>query len=310
MKYDLSNLYGTQVHQIQNLSSLKRHQRSETAWILGSGPSVIKAFTDEDLLPAHDLIGTAHISLLKFPFRFLFYEPTWSSEGYSVDYGSIYLNLAEYVLHSHISTHIDDFNIGTIILNPQYPTSSRENLHPYLITLHRHSSVYLPSYFYINESTDFRIVQDLKNYINNHAGRLLNFRASIIRGLTLAYFLGYKNLNVAGLDPSATEYWYTRPESSLIFAPNVSPQIKHFCGVKGGLLSDPSPETRRCHEGELLSNTVFTFSYSFWFTIIILDKLFGPSRIPRITYFGSDPATLSAISSLNLCNRVRLAYSN
>ena len=105
----------------------------------------------------------------------------------------------------------DSFTNVNVFINPQY-----SELGMYICPNPQHS-IY-PDYFFVNESSRSSILSDLRSFRDLHkhgSKKILNFKCSVIRALSLAKSYGYHDACIVGLDPSNPGYWWYEYDSPL-----------------------------------------------------------------------------------------------
>ena len=195
---------------LNGIEELKAFKRSESICIMGNGPSAFY-FLDQ-LGPResiYDISGTSAASLQNHHVNYYFYEP-----HFCINHQGSKLSTAESVshyalhriLHHEWTAAVSVKNCSVVIPNPQIPP----NTFGYSEII-EHPEVLIPPWVFINEADDFSIIRGLRDYFtsNLYEAYILNFRASIVRQISLAIGLGYQNIYISGLDPSTIGYWYT-----------------------------------------------------------------------------------------------------
>jgi hypothetical protein len=177
---------------------------------MGNGPSAFYFLDQLKLTESiYDVSGTSAASLQNHHINFYFYEPhfCFNHHGYKLSTSE---SVSHYglsrILHHEWTAAVSVRNCSVVIPNPQIPS----NAFGYSEII-EHPEVLIPPWIFINEADDFSIVRGLRGYFmsNLYNAYILNFRASIVRQISLAIGLGYQNIYISGLDPSTIGYWYT-----------------------------------------------------------------------------------------------------
>lgn len=294
---------------VKSVSELLVFKASNIITIFGNGPSAL------DLLlkyiynsHRHDISGTSVLSLLKIPeITFYLTEPYFLLNEYielnsqeSLSNYSIHLLLT----HEWICAASKATNIKCILPNPQFPS----NQYGYIEAV-RSPFLYVPDWTFINESSDALIDHGLDIYFMQPKKlmKILNFRGSIIRQISLSFILGYRTINLVGIDPSICSYWYISDPSSILglLKDNYHERCSNLFAKMGQLLSTQS-DPRQAFGSGLHHNTIG--KYEFTRSIFVVVKKYLSHSDFSSTYFcyrGSDTQVLEILLELNLLDHPR-----
>lgn len=248
----------------------------ETIYIMGNGPS---AFLIPECLEAkginYDLSGTSAIVLQSRYPNFYWYEPHFleNGEGFKLttpaSASSYGLGM---ILHHEWTKEVSDDNVGVVIPNPQFPANGLGYMD---VTVHKKTLV--PPWFFINEISDEEITKGLKEWRRapNREDVVLNFRGSVIRQLSCAFALGYRNIYIGGLDPSVAGYWYSdRENRDRHMKQSVLSRCARVC--QSYQIALPRVAVAAPQESSLASpkNTFYDFDRSILIVLLILCRLY------------------------------------
>jgi len=198
---------------LSSVQELKRHKSQETIYIMGHGPSAFVIPQELDCKEInHDLSGTSASVFQSKYTDFYWYEPHFleNGEGFKLTTPESCSSYAlSRIMHHEWTKEVSDENVGVVIPNPQFPANELGYAD---VTIHKNTLV--PPWFFVNEISDEEISKGLRTWCRapNREDLVLNFRGSVIRQLSTAFALGYKNIYIGGLDPSISGYWYTNRE--------------------------------------------------------------------------------------------------
>lgn len=294
---------------VKSVSELLVFKASNNITIFGNGPSALPLLSKYIYnCHRHDISGTSALSLLKIPeITFYLTEPYFLMNEYieinsqeSISNYSIHLLLS----HEWICAASKATNIKCILPNPQFPS----NQHGYIETV-RSPFLHVPDWTFINESSDTLIDHGLDLYFMQpkKSMKILNFRGSIIRQISLSFILGYKTINLVGIDPSISSYWYTSDPSSILglLKDNYHETCSNLFVKLGQLLNKQSDPSQAIGSG--LDHNTFG-KYEFTRSIFVIVKKYLLHSDFSSTYFsyrGSDKQVLRILIELNLLDHPR-----
>ena len=239
--------------------------------VIANGPSALPFLVDSTVF-SKNVIGFSYQSLLQRSYYGFFWEPLPVNNPNSIEHlysfssGALNRFLLMNLVARRCAESMDENSSATIYINPQPLVKSDFLINPI------HRDVTPLKYFIVNESSDQLILEGLKQYISllqhHRASPILNLRCSVIRAISLAFLSGSAEIDIVGVDPFMTEYWFTALDEnhSLYLRYGTSLQ-KCFLEYKDVAMLKEfsrlilSSEERTKHEGEwLCGNSLLTYS--------------------------------------------------
>ncbi|ABB25062.1 hypothetical protein Syncc9902_0087 [Synechococcus sp. CC9902] len=266
--------------------NLANRQKTQKINIVGNGPSLLSSF---DLLDqSNDTLGFSALIYSKIKLRYFIFEPLFAlnnDDKESSEFKRVN-NLLDTIFCSQIGSIIDKHEATdvTYFVNNQVIT----NQYGY-ISFPKKKKLYLPTYFYINESTDSAMLYCLKKYIESKTSDPLNFRGSMNRAISIAYLMNYQCINIFGLDPSTPLSWYHEDERDKILQKEIV-VTDYFNAWRDMRIKNLKEFDVRKSEFSLIK--------SLFYTIYVMNKLFKAKglNIPKINIVTSDPIVINCCS--------------
>lgn len=193
----------------------------ETVVICLNGPNILDVIQKVSAIHADFIcMGSGILNRFIKP-KYYFFEPSCSLEHQqrtrqSYDpYNAMFLVLEP--LQVNTLVHRSRTENISIIRNPQ-------NLPSYFMMPPSNLKHYIPSkWFYCDESTFISGNRSAQKYLIQecwNSNILLNYRCTLIKAFSLALTLGYRNIYIAGFNPSSPHHWFTNN-------PRMAAEISH-----------------------------------------------------------------------------------
>lgn len=194
-----------EINVLNNNEELKLAKKKNCCLIMGNGPSA-KTFLKGFNKDSFDIIGFSYLALTNTIPNFYFFEPLTIHNGNYLKWKG-YLN-RQIALHKLRDMQIKElkkqkFEQTHLLVNPQFCFDDYgfweqgSNL-----------KLCLPKYNIVNERTGSSILSGIRQQIRCE-DHLLNLKGSLIRAISLAFYLSYDEIWIVGNDPSINNYWYT-----------------------------------------------------------------------------------------------------
>jgi hypothetical protein len=265
---------------LPSVNHLERFRKQDSIYVMGNGPS---AFVIPEMMEARnkpfDVSGTSAAVFQERKLTFYWYEPHFlqNAEGFSLSCPESCSSYAlARILHHEWTQHATSESSDVLIPSPQIPSNS----HGYS-EVPTHECILIPPWHFVNEINDIAILQGLKSYFKTDAKNrtILNFRGSVIRQLSTAFALGYKQIYLGGLDPSTKGYWYTdktlRDKHVKASAMSRIQQVLASYEISLQKVEGAAPSESSLAGPE---NTYFDFERSIIFIVILLCKAYPGSQ--------------------------------
>lgn len=198
-----------EINVLRSNKELKLAKNRDYCLIIGNGPSA-KKYLKGLARDKFDIIGFSYLALTNTRPNFYFFEPLTIQNNNYLEWKG-YLN-RQIALHMLRGMQIKElkkrkFEQTQLLVNPQFCFDNYgfweqgSNL-----------KLCLPKYNIVNEETGFSILSGMRQQVMGEH-HLLNLRGSLIRAVSLAFYLQYEEIWIVGNDPSISNYWYTDKEA-------------------------------------------------------------------------------------------------
>ena len=190
-------------------------KNSDSALILLNGPNLdlwLSQKANASKIGLCDVFGFSTLALTSIPLDFFLYEPYHlPSLKERIELEDIYEQIglcAGALTEKILSEKIAKSSSPKIYHNPPSCIESDKEMRTYY-----RNGIY-PNYYFVDELDQFTTIRSLRYYFmsGQHLVRPLNYRCSMIRSISLCTLMGYKDITIAGLNPSIGGAWYDKKE--------------------------------------------------------------------------------------------------
>ena len=284
-----------------DLLLFRKFKKSDDLCIVGNGPSSEYISTDfKSQLESSDVVGFSLALFSNLNLTYYFHEPVHLVPHAPPKFHNTYeytQHIILYHLLREMCTVLDNSSQIAAICNPHFP---KDRFGYWNMPKRR---LLLPPYHFINEVDDATILQELKAYVNHFpVAKLLNFRGSMIRAISLGYLLGYNRILITGYDPSSPSCWYSNKDSRL-FANDLSQDLRR------DILNLSLARINSRNEFDVRS-CFFTLPRAVLYAIRVLDSaLLRINRpLPRISFLTTCSRTKELLDETRLSGRLESFY--